>query len=231
MEFLSNQYFLIALTFGLFFLAKLLQKRTAIIALNPILITIALLICFLEVTDIPYETYQKGGAMIEFWLKPAVVALGVPLYQQLEQIKKQLVPILISQLVGCTVGIVSVVLIAKYMGATPDVVISLAPKSVTTPIAMEVTSSLNGIPSLTAAVVVCVGLIGALMGFKMLSIGHVKSPIAQGLSMGTASHAVGTSAVMERSVKCGAYASLGLTLNGILTAVLTPYVLQWMGII
>ena len=137
MAFLSNQYFLIALTFGLFFLAKLLQKRTAILALNPILITIALLICFLEVTDIPYETYQKGGAMIEFWLKPAVVALGVPLYQQLEQIKKQLVPILISQLVGCTVGIVSVVLIAKYMGATPDVVISLAPKSVTTPIRSE----------------------------------------------------------------------------------------------
>lgn len=231
MEFLSNQYFLIALTFGLFFAAKLLQKRTGIVLLNPILITIALLIGFLEITGIPYETYEKGGAMIDFWLKPAVVALGVPLYQQLEQIRKQLIPILISQIVGCMTGIVSVVLIAKWMGASPEVVVSLAPKSVTTPIAMEVTSSLHGIPSLTAAVVVCVGLIGALTGFKMLSMGHVRSPIAQGLSMGTASHAVGTSAVMERSMKCGAYASLGLTLNGIFTALLTPYILHWMGIV
>lgn len=231
MEFLENKYLLLALTFGAFALFKELQKRTGWVLLNPILLTIALLILFLKLTGISYETYQEGGQLIEFWLKPAVVALGVPLYLQLEMIKKQLLPILLSQLVGCLVGIVSVVLVAKLLGATPDVICSLAPKSVTTPIAMEVSNTTGGIPSLTAAVVVLVGLFGAVFGFKILTLGRVKSPIAQGLSMGTASHAIGTSAAMEVSRKYGAYASLGLTLNGILTALLTPAILRLLGVI
>ncbi|MCQ2207328.1 MAG: LrgB family protein [Paludibacteraceae bacterium] len=230
MEFLKNQFFLIFLTFILFFGAKMLQKKSGWVVLNPILVTIALLIVFLSVTGIPYSDYEKGGVMIEFWLKPAVVALGVPLYLQLEQIKKQLLPIFLSQLLGCLVGIVSVVLTAKYLGASNDVIVSLAPKSVTTPIAMEVTKGLNGIPSLTAAVVVFVGLLGAVFGFKVLMVGRVKSPIAQGLSMGTASHAVGASAAMERSQKYGAYASLGLTLNGMPTAMCTPSLLPVLGV-
>ena len=231
MEFLKNKYLLLALTFGAFALFKALQKRTGWVLLNPILLTIASLIQFLKCSGISYETYQEGGRLIEFWLKPAVVALGVPLYLQLEMIKKQLLPILLSQLVGCLVGIVSVVLVAKLLGATPDVICSLAPKSVTTPIAMEVSNATGGIPSLTAAVVVLVGLFGAVFGFKILTFGRVKSPIAQGLSMGTASHAIGTSAAMEISRKYGAYASLGLTLNGILTALLTPTILRLLGVI
>lgn len=231
MEFLENKYLLLALTFGAFALFKELQRRTGWVLLNPILLTIALLILFLKLTGISYETYQAGGQLIEFWLKPAVVALGVPLYLQLEMVKKQLLPILLSQLVGCLVGIVSVVLVAKLLGATPDVICSLAPKSVTTPIAMEVSNTIGGIPSLTAAVVVLVGLFGAVFGFKILTLGRVKSPIAQGLSMGTASHAIGTSAAMEISRKYGAYASLGLTLNGILTALLTPTILRLLGVI
>ena len=231
MEFLENKYLLLALTFGAFALFKELQRRIGWVLLNPILLTIASLILFLKLTGISYETYQEGGQLIEFWLKPAVVALGVPLYLQLEMIKKQLLPILLSQLVGCLVGIVSVVLVAKLLGATPDVICSLAPKSVTTPIAMEVSNTTGGIPSLTAAVVVLVGLFGAVFGFKILTLGRVKSPIAQGLSMGTASHAIGTSAAMEVSRKYGAYASLGLTLNGILTALLTPAILRLLGVI
>lgn len=231
MDYLENKYFLIALTFIVFYLAKVLQKKTGMVILNPILVTMIMLISFLEVSGIDYETYYEGGKLIEFWLKPAVVALGVPLYLQLESIKKQLVPILVSQLVGCLVGIVSVVLIAKYMGASTPVVVSLAAKSVTTPIAMEVTQALGGIPALTAAIVVCVGIFGALFGFKVLTWGKVGSPIAQGLSMGTASHAVGTSAAMEVSGKYGAFASLGLTINGILTALLTPIVMELLGLL
>ena len=231
MEFLENKYLLLALTFGAFALFKELQRKTGWVLLNPIVLTIASLILFLKLSGISYETYQEGGRLIEFWLKPAVVALGVPLYLQLEMIKKQLLPILLSQLVGCLVGIVSVVLVAKLLGATPDVICSLAPKSVTTPIAMEVSNATGGIPSLTAAVVVLVGLFGAVFGFKILTLGRVKSPIAQGLSMGTASHAIGTSAAMEVSRKYGAYASLGLTLNGILTALLTPAILRLLGVI
>ena len=231
MEFLGNKYLLLALTFGVFAMFKALQKRMGWVLLNPILLTIATLILYLKCADISYETYSEGGELIAFWLKPAVVALGVPLYLQLEMIKKQWMPILLSQLVGCLVGVVSVVLIAKGLGATPDVICSLAPKSVTTPIAMEVSNATGGIPSLTAAMVVMVGLLGAVFGFRMLGMGHVKSPIAQGLSMGTASHAIGTSAAMEVSKKYGAYSSLGLTLNGILTSLLTPMILRLLGII
>ena len=125
MSFLENNFFLLAITFGVFFFAKLLQKKTGLVLLNPILLTIAVLIIFLKMTGISYETYNKGGHLIEFWLRPAVVALGVPLYLQLEMIKKQLLPILLSQLAGCIVGVVSVVLIAKLMGASQEVILSL----------------------------------------------------------------------------------------------------------
>ena len=230
MEFLENKFFLLAITFGFFFLSKLLQRKTGSLLLNPILVAIALLICFLKFSGVSYEKYSEAGSLVEFWLKPAVVALGVPLYLQLRMIRKQWMPILVSQLAGCIVGLVSVAVIAKILGASPEVVMSLAPKSVTTPIAMEVSNAVGGIPSLTAAVVIVVGLFGAICGFTVLQVGHVGSPIAQGLSMGTASHAVGTSRAMEVSGKYGAYASLGLTLNGILTALLSPTILHLLGL-
>lgn len=231
MNFLENKFFLLSVTFGIFLLAKILQRKTGWMLLNPILLTIALLIVFLKMTGISYETYNQSGQLVEFWLKPAVVALGVPLYLQLETIKKQLLPILLSQLSGCIVGVVSVVLIAKLLGASVPIIYSLAPKSVTTPIAMEVSQALGGIPSLTAAVVVCVGLLGGIFGFKAMQLTHIESPIAQGLSMGTAAHAVGTSTAMDISRKYGAFASLGLTLNGIFTALLTPTILRWLGVL
>ena len=231
MEFLENKYLLLALTFGAFALFRGLQRKMGWVLLNPILLTMFSVILFLKLTGISYDTYQEGGKLIEFWLKPAIVALGVPLYLQLEMIKKQWLPILLSQLAGCLVGLVSVILIAKGMGASTEVICSLAPKSVTTPIAMEVSAATGGIPSLSAAVVILVGLFGAVLGFKVMDYGRVKSPIAQGLSMGTASHAIGTSTAMDISRKYGAYASLGLTLNGILTALLAPMALRLLGII
>jgi len=226
MEIIENNIVLLALTFGIYYAARQFQKWKGWVVLNPILVTIALLILLLKVTGVSYETYQEGGRYIEFWLKPAIVALGVPLYQHLGQICRQFLPIFLSQLVGCIVGVLSVVFIAKLMGASEEVIISLAPKSVTTPIAMEVCKSTGGIPSLTAAIVVCVGLFGAVFGFKVLEVWHVKNPYSQGLSMGTASHAVGTSRVMEKGETFGAYASLGLIINGVLTAILTPFILQ-----
>ena len=223
---ISNEYFMLALTFGVFYAAKSIQRRLGWILFNPILVAIAIIIVFLLVADIPFETYHEGAKMIEFWLKPAVVALGVPLYLQLSSIKRQFMPILASQMMGCIAGIVSVVVIAKLFGASDAVIMSLASKSVTTPIAMEVTQVLGGIPSLTAAIVVITGLIGAVIGFKTLSVGHVRNPMALGLSMGAASHALGTSAAMDRDQFVGAYASLGLTINGILTALFTPAIID-----
>ena len=198
MNFLENEFFLLAVTFGIFFLAKLLQKKTGIMLLNPILLTIAILIVFLKMTHISYETYNEGGHLIEFWLKPAVVALGVPLYLQLETIKKQLLPIMLSQLAGCIVGVISVVLIAKLMGASDEIIYSL---------------------------------LGGILGFKTMKLTHIGSPMAQGLSLGAAAHAVGTSTAMDISRKYGAFASLGLTLNGIFTALLTPTILRLLGLL
>ena len=229
MEIMSNPIILLAITFGIYYVARQIQKRTGWVVLNPILVTIVALIALLQLTGISYETYEQGGQYIDFWLKPAIVALGVPLYQNLGQIRRQLLPILMSQLVGCLVGLVSVTLIASALGASHEVIVSLAPKSVTTPIAMEVCKTSGGIPSLTAAIVVIVGLFGAIFGFKILEVWHVRNPFSQGISMGTAAHAVGTSRAMEKGETYGAYSSLGLILNGVLTALLTPFVLKLLG--
>lgn len=230
MELLSNNFVLLVITFGVYYLARQVQKRTGLLLLNPILVTITVLIVFLKVTNISYDTYESGGKYIDFWLKPAIVALGVPLYQQFGQIRKHLIPILMSQIVGCLVGLVSVVTIASLMGASREIIVSLAPKSVTTPIAMEVCKAAGGIPSLTAAIVVCVGLFGAVFGFRILEVWHIRNPYSQGLGMGTASHAVGTSRAMEKGETYGIYSSLGLIINGVLTALITPFVLRWFGL-
>ena len=223
MQFLENSYFLLALTFAVFIGARMLYQRTGIALLNPIMVTIAAIICFLLATGIPYETYSKGGSFIDFWLKPAVVALGVPLYKQLSTIRKQLMPIILAELAGCIAGIISVVLVAQALGATREVILSLA--------AMEVTAAVGGIPPLTAAVVVCVGIFGGMTGFRIMKMTRVGSPMAQGLSMGTAAHAIGTSMAIDGgSLRYGAWASLGLTLNGLFTALLTPIILQIMGV-
>ncbi|MEZ3576008.1 MAG: LrgB family protein [Muribaculaceae bacterium] len=229
MDFLTNKIFLIALTFIVFVLAQYLQRKTGSRFLNPILVSIIILICFMLATGIDYGTYRASGEYIDLWLKPAVVALGVPLYRQLEAIRKQMLPLLIAEMAGCVAGIISVVVVAQLLGASQAVIMSLAPKAVTTPIAMEVSSSIGGIPALTAAVVVCTGIFGGIAGFKIIQLGHVSSPIAGGLSMGTAAHALGTSAAMERSDRYGAFSSLGLTLNGLLTALLSPLILGLMG--
>lgn len=230
MEFLGNNYFLLALTFAVFVGAKMLQKRTGLAILNPILISVTVLICYLCAVGVTYERYSQAGGLIEFWLKPAVVALGVPLYRQLSTIRKQLLPIILAELAGCVAGVISVVLIADLLGASREVVLSLASKSVTTPIAMEVTAAVGGIPPLTAAVVVCVGIFGGMSGFRVMKLTRVHSPMAQGLSMGTAAHALGTSAAIDAGGnRYGAWASLGLTLNGLFTALLTPTILQLFG--
>lgn len=229
MNFIENKIFLLTLTFAVYIGSKYIQKKTGLIFMNPILITMLVLIGFLWATDISYEKYSEGGDYIDFWLKPAVVALGVPLYKQLESIRKQVLPLLMAELAGCVAGLVSVVVTAEALGASREVIMSLAPKAVTTPIAMEISSAMGGIPPLTAAVVICTGIFGGITGFKIMKLSHIKSPIATGISMGTAAHAIGTSAAMEKSYRYGAYSSLGLTLNGLLTALLSPFILHMMG--
>ena len=226
----QNELVIVTFTIIIYWLAQKLQARTGFILLNPILITILIIIAFLMIFNIDYQTYHNGSKYIDFLLKPAVVALGVPLYKQLKVIKKQALNIVISQLAGCITGIVSVVLIAKLMGASKEIIFSLAPKSVTTPIAIEISRSIGGIAPLTASVVIVVGIFGAGFGYSILKLTGVRNPMAQSLSMGNAAHAIGTSKTMEISPVFGAMSSIGLIVNGIFTAILAPYVLKLLGI-
>lgn len=228
-DFMTTPFFMVAITFFAYLIARWIRVKTHLQLLHPILVSIVILICFLLLTDIPYEDYSDGGKLIEFWLKPAVVALGVPLYRQMETIRRQMIPLLVAELAGCLAGLLSVVAFAEIFGATQDVIISLAPKAVTTPIALEISRATGGIPPLTAAVVVCTGIFGSMAGFKIVSLCRIKSQMAGALSVGTAAHAVGTAAAMERSERAGAFSSLGLTLNGLLTALLAPIILSLLG--
>ncbi|WP_159021289.1 LrgB family protein [Formosa sp. L2A11] len=227
---LNSEIFILTLTFVAYFLAQGIQRKTKLIFLNPVLVAIIFIIGFLTVFKIDFESYHQGSRMIEFLLKPAIVALGVPLYQQLGKIKKQAIPIIVSQLVGCIAGVVSVVLIAKAMGAPKEIIFSIAPKSVTTPIAIEVSKTLGGIPPLTASVVILFGILGSIFGYEIMKISRIKSSIAQGISMGTAAHVLGASKSMEISGNFGALSSIGLIVNGIFTAFLAPYIIAFLGI-
>lgn len=219
-DLLRGELFVITATVLVYWGARYLQRVTRLAILNPMVISIAVLIILLKVSAIPYETYQEGAHLIEFWLKPAIVALGYPLYKELSHIRRQFAVIFITELVGCIVGIISVVLIAQWLGASDEVIASLAPKSVSTPIAIEISSQIGGIPALSSAIVVVVGLIGAMLGLKMMDWGHVHSPVSKSLGMGTAAHVLGTNRIGEYGERYGAYATLALILNGILTAFL-----------
>lgn len=227
--FLDSPIFAIALTMGVYWLAQECQRRTKIVILNPILIAVAIIIVILKLCNVSYASYHSGGQYLEFLLKPAIVALGVPLFLQLEQIKKQAVPIIVSQCVACVTGIVTVVLIAHWLGGSAPVILSLSPKSATTPIAIEVSRMVGGIPALSAIIVILTGILGAAFGMTLLRLFAIKRPIAQGLALGAAAHAVGTAQAMQRSRRLGAYSSIGLILNGTLTGLLTPYLLQYLG--
>lgn len=231
MKLLASPIILLTITVGLYWLSKKLQEKTQSVFLNPILITVTAIIILLKLTGISYETYSEGGKYIEFFLKPSIVALGVPLYLQLNKIKKQMIPIIVSQLVGAVIGISTGVLIAKYLGVSREVMLSIAPKSVTTPIALDISTSIGGIPSLTSSMVIFVGFFGAVVGFKLLSLFNITNPISKSLAMGTACHGIGTAESLAISQRYGAYSSLGLILNGLFTAVLTPVVLALLGII
>ncbi len=227
MEWLRNPIWLLGLSFLSYFLSSQLQKKYRSPFLSPIVLTTAFLVGYLLVFNISYEDYQKAGHYIDFWLKPSVVALAVPLYLQMEKIKKQLLPILVSQFLGSLVGIISVCSIAKLLGADGILIRSLAPKSVTTPIAIEVSKSLGGVEALTASAVIFTGIVGSIIGVQILKLAKIHSPMGQGISLGTASHGLGVMLAMGMSEKYAAFASLGLIINGIFTAVLSPWIVPW----
>ena len=223
-EILRQPSILLFLTLAAYALAIIIRKRTGNILFNPVLISTVALIAYLKILNIDYAVYHNAAQFIDFWLKPAVVVLAVPLYQNRRKIFNQWLPVIVSQLAGSITGIVTGMYFAKRLGAGRDVVLSLASKSVTNPIAIEITRSIGGIPAITAATVIIAGLVGQIAGYKMLK-NTVVMPSSVGMSLGTASHAMGIAASLERSRRMAAYAGLGLTLNGVLTALIAPLII------
>ena len=223
-EILRQPSILLFLTLAAYALAIIIRKRTGNILFNPVLISTVALIAYLKILNIDYAVYHNAAQFIDFWLKPAVVVLAVPLYQNRRKIFNQWLPVIVSQLAGSITGIVTGMYFAKWLGAGRDVVLSLASKSVTNPIAIEITRSIGGIPAITAATVIIAGLVGQIAGYKMLK-NTVVMPSSVRMSLGTASHAMGIAASLERSRRMAAYAGLGLTLNGVLTALIAPLII------
>ena len=223
-EILRQPSILLFLTLAAYALAIIIRKRTGNILFNPVLISTIALIAYLKILNIDYAVYHNAAQFIDFWLKPAVVVLAVPLYQNRRKIFNQWLPVIVSQLAGSITGIVTGMYFAKWLGAGRDVVLSLASKSVTNPIAIEITRSIGGIPAITAATVIIAGLVGQIAGYKMLK-NTVVMPSSVGMSLGTASHAMGIAASLVRSRRMAAYAGLGLTLNGVLTALIAPLII------
>lgn len=227
---LSHPAWLLFLLIGTYALCMLVRRRTGHPLANPILIGTALMIGYLKLTDTSYETFWQAGQYAAFWLQPAVVCLAVPLYQQWHKIRKQWLPVMVSQVVGSCVGIVSGVCLAHMLGAPREISVALAAKSVTMPVALDITQVLGGIPPIGAAAVMLAGLTGQMAGFGLLYGIGTRKAIAKSLAQGTASHALGIAVCLELGRKHAAYATLGLILNGILTAFFAPLLVPLLGL-
>lgn len=222
----SSPLFGIFLSLAAFEIGVFIYKKTRFPLFNPLLIAIALIIAFLMIFNINYDTFNKGGQFINMFLGPATVILAVPLYNQLHLLKKYYAPIFVGILAGSTVGIVSIITLSYALGLNETIVKSLAPKAVTTPIGAEISFTLGGIIPITVVAIVITGIIGAVTAPLIFKIFRITHPIAKGVSLGTSSHAVGTSKALELGETEGAMSSLSIGIAGLLTVALVPLIFE-----
>ena len=222
-DFLTSDLFLLTLTTGLFCLGGIIYRRTRLALLHPVLLTFVAMIVFLQTTGIPYSRYQEATRILDFALGMSVVALGYLLYEQVERLRGSLVPVAVATLVGCVTGVLSVVYTAKAFGAERMILNSIAPKSVTVPIAVSVSGPLGGNVSVTSVVVFCVGIFGSIFGEWILRRCGVRDPEARGFALGAAAHGIGTARAIEIGAVEGALSGLAMALMGLATALLTPW--------
>jgi predicted murein hydrolase (TIGR00659 family) len=192
--------------------------------LNPVLIAIILIVLVLEYTGTPYSSYFMGAQFIHFLLGPATVALAIPLYRQFVKVRQCAFAITLGILGGSITAAGSAVLIGMYFDISPVSLLSIAPKSVTAPVAMGIAEELGGLPSLTAVLVIATGITGAMIGPHVLAALRITDLAASGLALGTASHGTGTARAMQMSEAGGAFASLAMGSNALLTALLMPFI-------
>ncbi|MCK9258495.1 MAG: LrgB family protein [Azoarcus sp.] len=194
---------------------------------NPVLIAVAMLASVLLLTGTPYSTYFDGAQFVHFLLGPATVALAIPLHAQWPRLKTMAGPLLISLCAGSLTAALSACAIGAALGASRESLMSLAPKSVTTPIAMAVAERLGGLPSLTAVLVIITGILGAVGARYIYRWLHIEDHAVRGFAIGLASHGIGTARAFQVSEQAGAFAALAMGLNGLVTALSLPWILPW----
>lgn len=197
---------------------------------NPVAIAITIVVAVLLLTGTPYATYFEGAKLVHFLLGPATVALAIPLYQQVEKLRRNWFALLSATLAGASVGIASAMGSAWLLGASHETIMSLAPKAVTTPIAMGVAEKIGGLPSLTAALVIVTGILGAVTARGILNLMRIDDVSVRGFALGAAAHGIGTARAFQVSGEMGAFAGLAMGMTGALTALLLPFVLKLLGL-
>lgn len=223
-QIITSPLFSIALCIGAFEVGGWIHKKTKIDALNPLLVAIALVIVILKMLDIPLEIFNEGGKFINMLLGPATIVLAIPMYDQLHTLKKNIIPIMISTGVGAITSLVSVMALCKAFGLNQVLLGSLLPKSVTTPIAVEVAAKHGGVASITIAVVVITGIIGAIIAPALIKIFNLeKNSVAAGLAIGASSHVMGTSKAVQIGEIEGAMSGLAIGMTGIFTVLFSLF--------
>ena len=198
--------------------------------LNPVLVAVGVTVLLLLATGTDYDTYFEGAQFVHFLLGPATVLLAIPLYDQLQRLREQWLPILVALLAGSMTAIGSAVGIGYALGLSPSTLLSLMPKSATTPIAIGVAEKIGGEASLTAVFVIMAGISAAVIGIPLMRWLGERDPAVKGLAMGVAGHGIGTARAFQHSDAAGAYSGLGMGLNATLTALLAPLAAWLLGL-
>jgi predicted murein hydrolase (TIGR00659 family) len=195
---------------------------------NPVAIAVGLILLLLWATDTPYDRYFEGAQFVHFLLGPATVALAVPLYWNLDRVRRVLIPMAAALVVGSIVAAGSAILLGTLMGATPEVVLSLAPKSATSPVAMGISESIGGLPRLTAALVILTGIVGGVAVTPLMNALKIKDYQARGFAAGLAAHGIGTARAFQVDPVAGAFAGIGMGLNGLVTTVVVAVLVTFL---
>ena len=218
----NNLLFGIILSLLAFEAGLYIYKKSKIPLFNPLLIAITLVIGFLLIFNIDFDLYNAGAKFINMFLGPATVILAVPLYKQIELLKKHAPSILIGILFGSIIGIFSVIGLSYALGLSSQLIKSLLPKSVTTPIGIEISNQLEGIIPVTVLVIIVSGIIGAAIGPFLCKLFKINDSVAVGVALGTAAHAVGTSKALEIGETEGAMSGLSIGIAGLMTVFIAP---------
>ena len=213
----SSVFFGVFVTLAAYFLGLKVKEKTGLAIMNPLLIAIVLVMLLLRGLDIDYAAYNQSARLVSSLLTPATVCLAVPLYEQLQLLKRHKTAILTGVISGVLTSLICVLVLAMLFGLDHAAYVTLLPKSITTAIGMGVSEQLGGHVSITVAVIIITGVIGNMIAESVCKAFHITEPIARGVAIGTASHAIGTTKAMELGEVEGAMSSLSIVVAGVLT--------------